>query len=337
LSDLNVNKALESGTAAPRRLRAVVLNDTAITGHPGCVRVMQMLRKGLRRSGIDVTATCPVGVDFEVWPGVRKHIAIADIVVINAEGTIHHTTSRAKARNLVTAARRIKMFRKVPVVIVNASMEALEASDIQDLRYCDEIYVRESVTLSYLKHMQREAKLSADLTLAEPLDLTLAERSGLFVTDSVLKSRAIELRQAAKRLGGEFQVMRPSKYWAYSAYFLNFNLLERYSSSYSRSIARAERSLTGRFHAMLFCMAQNTPFAAVSSNSSKVEAVLQDAFSSNSRLISGVNSLESVNEIQPFAISEIECLRLYRSLSALRIRDMFDDLTLMVRRCAAYK
>jgi polysaccharide pyruvyl transferase WcaK-like protein len=284
---------------------------------------MTMLRHGLNLNAIGVAATCPVGQDFGTWPGLMKHIERADVVIINAEGTIHHTASRPKARNLAAAAWRIKELRAVPVVMVNASIEALEKEDLPGLRACDAIYVREAASLSYLAQLRIEANLAADLTLAEAIVARAATRHGLFVTDSVLPKATADLRAAARRLRGGFRTMRPSKLWAYPSYFAYPHLLDLYGRGFLRSIAEAEQVLTGRFHAMLFCMALETPFLAMDSNSSKVSAVLQDALGSTSRQISSLDGMNSTGQILPFSDDELVKLRHYRNQAAIRIREMF--------------
>ena len=90
-----------------------------------------------------------------------------------------------------------------------------------------------------------------------------------------------------------------------------------------KSIIEAEQVLTGRFHAMLFCMALETPFLAMHSNSSKVSAVLQDALGSTSRQISNLDGMNSTGQILPFSGDELGKLRHYRSQAAVRIGEMF--------------
>lgn len=284
---------------------------------------MTMLRRGLNLNAIGIAATCPVGQDFRRWPSLMKHIERADIVIINAEGTIHHTASRPKARNLAAAARCIKESFAVPVVIVNASIEALDEEDLPGLRACDAIYVREEASLSYLAQLRIKASLAADLTLAEAFAAGAGSRHGLVVTDSVLPTVTADLRAAARRLRGRFRTMRPSKLWAYPSYFAYPYLLDLYGEGFMKSIIEAEQVLTGRFHAMLFCMALETPFLAMDSNSSKVSAVLQDALGSTSRQISNLDGMNSTGQILPFSGDELGKLRHYRSQATVRIGEMF--------------
>ena len=77
-------------------MKAVILNDTSFDFHHGCSKVMENIVTLLNNRGIHVIGTNPVGVDWQINSSFLNNLAVADIVIVNGEGTIHHSQSRAK-------------------------------------------------------------------------------------------------------------------------------------------------------------------------------------------------------------------------------------------------
>jgi polysaccharide pyruvyl transferase WcaK-like protein len=301
----------------------IFLNDTSITGHPGCVRVMDQLKKGLSQHGIKILASCPVGIDYWRWPAIRRALPQAHAVVINGEGTLHHTATRPKARKLAAAVQQIEQNYRIPVVIVNATVESLETEDFESLKSCKAIFVRESRSEKYLKLNQVPCTLAADLTLANSdLPITLKPK-GLLVTDSVIPIVAKSLQQYASEIKADFLKMRPSKIYAYPRYFLKPQILLDDANEFLNKIAAAEYVVTGRFHTVLFCIAMGTPFLAVASNTGKIAAVLMDVFGTTKRLAATFDDFTNENIVEPWSETELLQLQHYRAATQCRLEDMF--------------
>jgi polysaccharide pyruvyl transferase WcaK-like protein len=307
--------------------RAIILNDTSISGHPGCVLVMQNLRASLQKHRISIIASFPLGIDFVSVPGSTQKIKSADLVIINGEGTLHHTANRPFARRLLTSIDRIKAVKPVPVFVVNATIEALAPEDLETLSRADGIYVRETASLNYLEGNGLQAKLAADLTLSVQFNVAPRERKGLFVTDSVLPAMTDKLAEAASRIGGTYQKMKPSRLWVYPSFVLFPQAIAKRKNQFANKIVSAECVLTGRFHAMLFCMALDTPFLSVGSNTSKVQSILSDAFGNTARCIVDPDTVKSQKDIPTFTPNELRNLAAYLKSAAERIESMWQEIS----------
>jgi hypothetical protein len=129
--------------------------------------------------------------------------------------------------------------------------------------------------------------------------------------------------------------MRPSRCRSYVRYaFLRRGDFVASVQRYCETIASAHSVIAGRFHAMIFCLVAGTPFVALSSNTSKIEAVLEDVFGSARRVVP-VERITSMNRLQiPAFTAAEEALRLgYLSAARAGIGQMFDDIAAAI--CAS--
>jgi hypothetical protein len=99
------------------RPRVVVINDTSTRSHHGCARVMRLLLDGLDRHGLEVIARSPARHDWTSGSGFLATLGRADLVVINAEGTLHH--GRPAGAKLLSVIPDMTT-RGIPVAVVNA-------------------------------------------------------------------------------------------------------------------------------------------------------------------------------------------------------------------------
>jgi hypothetical protein len=320
-----------AGTLKRDAPRVLLLNDTAITGHPGCVRVVGALVAGLEKQGLSVVARCPVGVDPFRWPPTRLGLQTADAIVVNAEGTLHHAARRKKARKLAAIAKRIKCVRDIPVIAVNATVEALEPLDFENLRTFDRIYARESKSLAYLEANGVECAFAPDLSLADEKPIYTGARHGLFVSDSIVSELADALQRFAEARGVSSANMRPSLFWAYPSYMFWPSALDNMAKQFITRIVQSEAVVTGRFHTMMFCIATRTPFIAVGSNSEKIAAVLQDALGSTSRQVD-VKALTPELRVPAFTTTELQLLSAYVTRAKTMIDTMFESISASIHK-----
>jgi len=303
------------------------VNDTSVTGHAGCVQVSHEIRHNLKRRGLRIAGSWPVGFNLaaarRLYPGLGGVAAF----VVNGEGTIHHTAARSRARQLAKFARKRKAVSGGPVHLINASIQDVEQRDFNDLRFYDRVFVRDTRSQRYLAAQGISSDFVPDLSLLTG-DVEAGRGDHLLITDSVLDDVTGVLRACSLRQGADYQPMRPRKlrgYWR-SVSQERAALLAR-SARYVEKIGRARAVVTGRFHAMLFCIATGTPFLAVPSNTGKVEAALMDIFGSLDRLLppSALAMSEPV-EVPPFSAAEEEDRRGYLMFARERAAAMFDQI-----------
>ena len=297
--------------------RALVFNDTAVQRHHGCNAVMETLTGGMRRAGVETAWLWPVSMD---WRRRRERFMRmpADIVVVNGEGTIHHTAERKRARQLVQLAELAEE-KNVPAVLANATLEALAPAEIEGLRRFSAIFVRESRSHAYLGELDIASTLVPDLSLGVDRGEE-RPRDGLLVTDSVRRPLAGKLHRFADVHGGRYEAMqhRPGfgeRMGTRVLRGLPGHLMGR--SSFRRTadfpafierLRGAEAVVTGRFHTVLLCLLTDTPVLAVASNTSKIEATLGDALGDASRMVSAddLASGAAAERLKDAAYSEAE-------------------------------
>ena len=199
-------------------LNLAIFNDTGATRHYGCELVMSTLTGGLTAHGMTSAWSHRVGVDWRTFRHeIPRFPAIAGIVV-NGEGSIHHSASRPRARYLSQLGNFAHDDLGVPAFLLNATISDIEDDVADELRAFDRIWVRESGSLAELEARAITSKVVPDLTLSTPLK-SAWRRSGICGTDSVLGevSQAIAtlcdrrgLRQVAvlARIGRDRQIPR---------------------------------------------------------------------------------------------------------------------------------
>ena len=291
------------------------MNDTRGHHHFGCQRVMSFIENQLESRNMKVIAKSLVRHDWERDQHFLRRLAEADLILINGEGTLHHGSRHGERllRIVHHPARQNK-----PVAIVNALYQANPASWGQYLKGINLIAARDG--RSY-----RELQESFAGDLFQTLDFSLGQgylpstdghlRAHLVVGESVLGdvSRAI-LSSARNRTDFLFvPIMTTLKSSKPQYSFVPWLLRELYiylhrelfrlrypkskfvsgKFSYAKEIAAAYLHVTGRFHAVCFSLITQTPFLALSSNSWKIEALIEDVGLSKERIVS-VEELERI-------------------------------------------
>jgi hypothetical protein len=313
-----------------------LLNDTSVTGHFGCIQVVETIRRNLAMRGIALSGRWPVAVDWRFAAAFHAGLRNASAFIVNGEGTIHHTGERPKGRQLLQFARTVKQHSTRPVFLINATIEALEPRDFDDLEYFDRIFARDRRSQAYLAENGIVSQWVPDLCLAAeaPVHFRLARN---VCTDSAVKALNPLLERYSAVLRADFAPMRPGRCMSYWRYALSDRVgLVVSLQRYYQTIASAQGVIAGRFHAMIFCLLAGTPFLAVSSTTSKVEAVLDDVFGSSERLlpVARIASM-SRSPIPAFTPGEEELRLGYLSAAREGIGQMFDDIAAAIRASTA--
>ncbi|MDR9434215.1 polysaccharide pyruvyl transferase family protein [Pontimonas sp.] len=300
---------------AQNRGTIVVLNDTAAIAHYGCKVVMKRIVDEVAAAGFEVKT---VSV-YSTWRVHQKLIDQAAAVIVNGEGTLHHSAQRAQTLVAVApycAARGIPVFLINSVWQDNSADMARQAEDFL-LRF-----VRESRSEKQFAAAGLKAKTVPDLTLgwnyraAKPAP----QRSGRVYTDAVgMPATDLLYRLFREDAGSRYVTMTPpgGHRGDYSDYdferlpapfdrtfpltlrlrlrqIMKRTLLIRGKTKnairrmkghlemvplegFMAALESSELVVTGRFHGVCLCLLTGTPFLALTSNSHKVEGMLEDA------------------------------------------------------------
>jgi polysaccharide pyruvyl transferase WcaK-like protein len=276
-----------------------IFNDTSVTRHHGCNAVMQALRRELEKRGVKVAYYWPVAVD---WRDHRRLLidCPVDAIIVNGEGSIHHSRERPRARYLAELGAFAASSLDVPSYLTNATVEALEKETLSALGSFDRVYVRESGSQRYLAENGLDSEMVPDLSFLTPVpEPSTPTREGVLVTDSVDADAREKLSQWSKSVGAHFHSMQARKPW-----------LERKLSKFTKAVAprspslqtallqtsdylgfvrellKARAVVTGRFHTVTLSLLTGTPVCALPSNTHKISSVLTDVLGDPSRVTS---------------------------------------------------
>lgn len=303
------------GELTPHRGTIVVLNDTATIAHYGCKVVMKRIVDTLANYGFLVKT---VSV-YSTWRVHKRVINAADAVIVNGEGTLHHSASRGRA--LVEVAPYCRA-RNIPVFLINSVWQDNHDDMARDAADFALRFVRESRSEAQMKRQGLSAKTVADLTLGWKYrrGTSSVTRSGRVYTDAV-GMPATDLLYSLFRAdpGSRFVTMTPPEghrgdypeasferlaptlsegLWLtirlatkrlYKKIFLVRGLVKNAIrlrrghlemlplTDFMGALESSELVITGRFHGVCLCLLSGTPFLALTSNSHKIEGMLEDA------------------------------------------------------------
>lgn len=230
-------------------MRLFLANDTSTAPHAGCKAVMRSLRAALAGvPGLVVTGTHVVGTsDVD-----DLAFADADALMINGEGTIHHSGHRARflMAMLEEAKRRGKK-----VLLVNALFQQYDCSSDDLLAGLALLAVREPRSAAFARRYGGDPRVLLD-SAADPafLNSGVARR----LTDGLVIGGAHKdglLQRPFARLQGDRLRMGDASFEDIVA-----------------TLRTAEIYLTGQHHGVYAAALAGCPFVATPSNSHKIEA-----------------------------------------------------------------
>ncbi|RDE24813.1 polysaccharide pyruvyl transferase family protein [Motiliproteus coralliicola] len=336
--------------------KAVLINDTTYDYHHGCEAVVSGIKSSLLVRGVEVIASCPVGVHYKKMNNIEKAIQQSDLIVVNGEGTIHH--GREKAKWLLEVSAYAKKYN-TPSVLINATYQDNPAEFDKLLNDFDLVYVRESESYDYLKQRGIEAGFAPDLTMLLSQTISLPEyqsRNGIGITDSPKVQEGMWNFQMAMKHGWTFlpvlrsyraegeksatEVLRHLKHlftnigWinkengvSEESYLRARNRFLCYTvSEYLKKVSGLQILLASRFHSLCFAIVTETPFLATSGNSYKVEGLLRDVGLSSR--ICELSDFDDIADYNAYSFSDEEKIKIkeYKKSSLIKINNMFDKL-----------
>lgn len=277
---------------------AVLINDTTIDRHHGCRLVVSHIHRLASHAGITITKTTPAHFDWRNDPSFRSSFSSADIVLVNGEGTIHH--SAMSAEPLLAAAKHAST-HNIPSALINSSWHSNCKTFSQMAKQFTLVAARESASANELNQIGVTCDNLPDLSILTKSPRT-EHRTGIGYSDCVLRKTTIELarvgwnfnakplnilynRRSLRCIRGS--VLRHKTKQGEPALFNHIESLRfafdmaisQYSRTekFLRNLSSFKLVITGRFHIMMLCMALRVPFIVVASNTQKNEAALADA------------------------------------------------------------
>jgi len=293
----------------------VVLNDTAAIAHYGCKVVMKRVVETLVGHGYEVKT---VSV-YSTWKVHKRLIERSAGVIVNGEGTIHHSAKRG--RTLVEVAPFCHD-KGIPVFLINSVWQDNSDDMARQAEGFLLNYVRESRSQKQMQEQGLKATTVPDLTLGwdyrpqKPAPVrsghVYTDAVGMPVTDLLYRlhredsgSRYLTMTPPRGHRGdypeADFERLRPPlddtigetlRLKLIRAYKLLFLVRGKLKNAvrqlrgdlemlpldqFMGRLESSELVITGRFHGVCLCILTGTPFLAITSNSHKVEGMLEDA------------------------------------------------------------
>jgi polysaccharide pyruvyl transferase WcaK-like protein len=340
-------------SSAPASYRAVLLNDTAFAAHHGCRRVGAAIRQGLAKHGIAITASSPAGAAWYDDPDMLHELKAADLIVVNGEGTIHHG-AEAGARLLRVLDHPARRGR--PVAFLNMLWQDNPADWAQQVVGADLVSVRDRRSQQVLEAAGVEAVSAPDFSFYLPIP----ERGQQRHTERVAFGDSVS-RSVSKELYGAYKAAASAKCYLPIRASLRHepasqraSLKRRFDNlrhdvkarlrraldggemtapdadSYLSALAACTFHITGRYHAVCFSIATATPFHAVSSNSHKIEALLDDVGVDPGRIRPTVQGATG-SPPTPFTESESKAIAAWNTMARSKIDDVFSAVAKLAR------
>lgn len=261
-------------------IRALILNDTARGGHIGCKFVMRNLKGLCADHNLHVMATLAVGPQLDGQ--MRRYLPDCDLVIINGEGTMHH--DRVGAMYLTQAGQLASRSGK-PIVLLNTVWEENNAANA--LLSCVEVvYARESRSAAAVAcDTKIHVQTVPDLSLSTPSSVAFGSsrkcRGGVLVLDDVRLEACLLLAKYAKARSYVFRCMDFQSWRAHWRKQVRLRLVAMgllpLRLRQARCVYDADIVVTGRFHGVCLAILAGKPFVALSSNTYKIEGLLDDA------------------------------------------------------------
>lgn len=244
--------------------RSVLLvNDTRGDQHFGCQAVIEALIIFLARAGFSISSFQPVGKSWLTDPTFHERAARASAIIVNGEGSIHH--SNVKATTLAQIGSFARQTLRIPSVILNATFAENDDKVYQHIKDFDLIAVRDLQSAIELKNFGILSPLVChDFSLYHDF---LSARSAepnvppirIGVTDSIISRITTALEKFCEETNSVNCSIK-----------INHRSAIQTIYQYAKSIASLDLLVTGRYHAVCFAINTRTPFVAIESNTGKL-------------------------------------------------------------------
>ena len=319
-------------------IKIAIINDTRITSHYGCMLVMENLLALLGKNNVEVIWTWDVSVDWRKHKNKILRKPKVDAIIVNGEGTIHHSKDRKFAKALAEFAAFSNTTLKTPSYLINATLYKNAAEEYEKLKEYRAIYVRDKGSLEELESFNLKGKYVPDLTFAANSTKYSTESAikGPVVVDSAIKEDNPVLKEFAERNDFSFKSMivarrRNAKFIRSPRPYIK-NILKYFASDWNVSTAPSayiqylrehKFVITGRYHTVSMCIKNKIPFIAIDSNTPKIRYLLNDAIGETQRNIQ-ITELNQINVSESYGYSAIELEKMSQFLEKAEI--MIDEM-----------
>lgn len=272
------------------RKRVFLVNDTyLVERHFGCELVSATFREQFARVGLELIGSAPKNFSYSKYD---EKLRLADLVVVNAEGSIHHNRND----HLLEIASRY------PSVLVNGVFEENEriAHLLKNFLY---ISCRESMSADYVRSFGFDAAVNPDVIFSSMALRCYTKdppRRELGLTDSV-RSKKVRI--------GPFTRKREYGFGADRSYV-----------EYLKELASYKRLCIGRFHAVIAASVLGIPFSSWDSNTWKIRGLMKDMGVEHLHFSSQEEAIRHVPDIIPASVQE------FAKSAVFRIEKMFEHL-----------
>lgn len=334
-------------------IKIAIINDTRNTSHYGCMLVMENLLALLEKNNVEVLWTWDVSVDWRKHKNKILKKPKVDAIIVNGEGTIHHSKDRKFAKALAEFAEFSNKVLKTPSYLINATLYKNDAVEYLKLKEYRAIYVRDKGSLEELKTFNLDGQYVPDLTFAKTKTeyLELQPSQDVLVVDSAIKQDNPVLMGFAAKRGFPFKSMivarrRNAKFIRSPRpyvknilkYLASDRKLSTKPSTYIQYLRDHRLVITGRYHTVSMCIKNKIPFIAIESNTPKIKFLLQDAIGCDERSVK-VSDLDTVdiNKFRGYTDQEIKNITKFIVLSENAILAMIYSIVNDIGSVGAYQ
>lgn len=342
-------------------LKAILFNDTSHNKHHGCQIVVRQIYALAEAAGIRILKSCPMRHDWRTDNELRRHIAWADLCLINGEGTLHDD-ARA-ARMLVELAPFCRSMG-VPCFLINSVWQRNSAELVEAARSFTRIYLRDRHSQAELANAGVESEVVPDLTLSATPPPSTLRREGLLINGSFYEDRTQEAWRLYRDSAGALEYLSiqsmpqiqvgkgfPRHFWrslrsrfkalrarhrsgkmvferelpARQIKFMRWRHCAPTAGEFMGRLAASKGVLTGRFHCVTLCLLTETPFFAIASNTHKIEGLL-DQCGLTGRIFADYTTAFEGAARMAFSEEEKLAVRRFVAESGERARAMFVDI-----------
>ena len=312
--------------------KVALFNDTSSSGHFGCDAVIKTIEDSVTQRGGKIVYRHPVGRGWEEDADALAAIETADVVLVNGEGSIHHSSERAASLAGIGPYCRK---HGIPGFLVNCTVQSNSERIMRDIGDFSGVWARESYSVKEMELFGIKASLCPDFSLYQSMPHWSPERKNPVFVDSVNKRDNQKVEAWAAKASGIFVTMKKGG-GGCARYYPRRSFLRRFFSrvptagaglcsiadfsSFGSFLASAPYVVTGRFHAFCFCLRAGVPVFVISSNTWKSEALLFDVGINRERLVTTAPSTASPG----YSDQELRRINEYLATAEASIDDLFD-------------
>lgn len=302
--------------------RVALFNDTSRSNHYGCEMVSKVLGDLLEGWNANVIYRHYVGDNWRLDRLAEAAIDDADVIIVNAEGSIHHSSERAQSLASLGPYCRD---RGKPAYLINATLQNNSSGIYENIASFRGVWVRETASSEALGAYGIQHLICPDLSLLANYPQGGEPVRELLLTDSV-HGPSIEILTAFSRRSGLPVVSMkrdpqtglsmvanssppPDKFPVVDDRAIECST----SNAFAIYLAQHRRIITGRYRAACMAIAMNIPLHALPSNTFKIEAMIGDIGLDPSRMLGNRATAASIPDHQPFTAEELTAITTYRA------------------------